>query len=149
MTSARLPILATSFFIFLNFASLVSNGMLLCSIAHAESKSESKFDALIDPKLKPWIDRLHQGEMPSGIAKTNGRIEAAQIDVSAKYAGRLASVLVNAGDEVMAGQEIGRLSSPEYEAHLRGARAKELTAKHDCRSRGVDCAAQKRSQRDT
>jgi len=44
--------------------------------------------------------------MPEGIAKTNGRIEATQIDISAKYAGRLSSVNVNEGDEVTAGQEI-------------------------------------------
>ena len=67
--------------------------------------------------------------MPEGIAKTNGRIEATQIDVSAKYAGRLASVNVNEGDEVTAGQEIARISSPETEAQLRGAQAQELTAK--------------------
>ena len=103
---------------------LSSNG-LLASTAHAESK----LDALIDPKIREWLDRLHKGAMPEGIAKTNGRIEATQIDISAKYAGRLSSVNVNEGDEVTAGQEIARISSPETEAQLRGAQAQELTAK--------------------
>jgi HlyD family secretion protein len=38
-------------------------------------------------------------------------------------------VNVNEGDEVTAGQEIARISSPETEAQLRGAQAQELTAK--------------------
>ena len=57
--------------------------------------------------------------MPDGIVKTNGRIEATQVDVSSKYAGRLAEVTVKEGDEVTAGQVIARIASPEYEAQLR------------------------------
>ena len=67
--------------------------------------------------------------MPEGVAKTNGRIEATQVDVSAKYAGRLATLSVNEGDEVTAGQVVARISSPEYEAQSRGARAQVLRAK--------------------
>jgi HlyD family secretion protein len=67
--------------------------------------------------------------MPEGIVRTNGRIEATQIDVAAKYSGRLAEVTVKEGDEVTAGQVIARISSPEYEAQLRGARAQVLKAK--------------------
>ena len=80
-------------------------------------------------KLQTLIDYLRGARMPEGIVKTNGRIEATQIDVSAKYAGRLASVTVKEGDEVTAGQVIGRISSPEYEAQLRAARARVLQAK--------------------
>jgi HlyD family secretion protein len=118
-------LIAIAILTFGTFTNPVSRDVLLTSTAHAESK----LDALIDPKLREWIDRLHKGAMPEGIAKTNGRIEATQIDVSAKYAGRLASVNVNEGDEVTAGQEIARISSPETEAQLRGAQAQELTAK--------------------
>jgi HlyD family secretion protein len=67
--------------------------------------------------------------MPNGIVKSNGRIEATQVDVSAKYAGRLAQVTVKEGDEVTAGQVIARIASPEYEAQLRGAQAQVLRAK--------------------
>jgi HlyD family secretion protein len=79
--------------------------------------------------LRTLIDRLRGEAMPEGIAKINGRIEATQIDVSAKYAGRLESVTVKEGDEVTAGQLIARISSPEYEAQLRGAQAEVLRAK--------------------
>src|SRR6476469_9065191 len=118
-------LVAIAILTFGTFTNPVSSDVLLASTAHAESK----LDALIDPKLREWLDRLHKGAMPEGIAKTNGRIEATQIDVSAKYAGRLASVNVNEGDEVTAGQEIARISSPENEAQLRGAQAQELMAK--------------------
>ena len=61
--------------------------------------------------------------MPKGIVKTNGRIEATQVDVSAKYAGRLADVTVEEGSEVTEGEVVGRVSSPEYEARLRAAQS--------------------------
>jgi HlyD family secretion protein len=117
--------IAIAFLTFGIFPNPVSSDGLLASTAHAESK----LDALIDPKIREWLDRLHKGEMPEGIAKTNGRIEATQIDVSSKYAGRLENVNVNEGDEVTAGQEVAHISSPETEAQLRGAQAQELAAK--------------------
>src|SRR5262245_27434919 len=80
-------------------------------------------------KVHSLIEQLRGATLPDGIAKTNGRIEATQIDVAAKYAGRLATVSVKEGDEVTAGQVIARISSPEYEAQLRGARAQVLKAK--------------------
>jgi len=92
-------------------------GGFLLSSAHAQSR------------LRTLIDRLRRATLPEGIVKTNGRIEATQVDVSAKYAGRLATLTVNEGDEVTAGQVVARISSPEYEAQLRGARAQVLRAK--------------------
>ncbi|MBZ6077602.1 HlyD family secretion protein [Microvirga puerhi] len=86
-------------------------------------------EAQAQSRLRTLIDRLRGASMPEGIVKTNGRIEATQVDVSAKYAGRLAEVTVKEGDEVKAGQVIARISSPEYEAQLRGARAQVLKAK--------------------
>jgi HlyD family secretion protein len=67
--------------------------------------------------------------MPEGIVKTNGRLEATQVDVSAKYPGRLAQVKVNEGDEVTAGQVVATIASPETEAQLRNAQAQVLKAK--------------------
>ena len=61
--------------------------------------------------------------------KTNGRLEATQVDVAAKYPGRLATLTVNEGDEVTAGQVVATISSPETEAQLRGAQAQVLKAK--------------------
>jgi HlyD family secretion protein len=120
------------------FAFLVSNGGLPGSTAHAQSMSQDARSKIKDAqtkikdaqtKIQALIDRLRGGSMPEGIAKSNGRIEATQIDVAAKYPGRLAEVTVNEGDEVTAGQTIARISSPEYEAQLRGARSQVLKAK--------------------
>lgn len=80
-------------------------------------------------RLKMLIERLRGDTMPEGIIKSNGRIEATQIDVSSKYAGRLAQVLVKEGDEVTAGQVVARIASPEYEAQLRAAQAQVLKAR--------------------
>jgi len=80
-------------------------------------------------RLKALIERLRGETMPEGIIKSNGRIEATQIDVSSKYAGRLAEVTVKEGDEVTAGQVVARISSPEYEAQLRAAQAQVLRAR--------------------
>lgn len=80
-------------------------------------------------RVRNLIARLRGETMPAGIVKTNGRLEGTQIDVAAKYAGRLADITVNEGDEVTAGQVVGRIVSPEYEAKLRGAQAQVLKDK--------------------
>jgi HlyD family secretion protein len=91
------------------------------SIVQAQSELQSKLHTL--------IDKLRGVDMPAGIVKTNGRIEATQVDIAAKYPGRLQSVTVEEGDEVGAGQTVAVISSPEYEAQLRGAQAQVLKAK--------------------
>jgi HlyD family secretion protein len=73
--------------------------------------------------IKNLIARLRGETLPAGIVKSNGRIEATQVDVSSKYAGRLAEVNVEEGSTVAQGQVIARVSSPEYEAQLRAAQA--------------------------
>jgi HlyD family secretion protein len=80
-------------------------------------------------KIHALVDRWRGEARLAGIARTNGRIEATQIDVSPKYPGRLEEVIVKEGDEVTAGQVLARISSPEYEAQLRGAQSQVLKAK--------------------
>jgi multidrug efflux pump subunit AcrA (membrane-fusion protein) len=69
-------------------------------------------------RARSLLDRIMGTSMPDGIVKTNGRIEATQVDVAAKYPGRLVDITVEEGSEVKAGQVVGRVSSPEYEAHV-------------------------------
>src|SRR5262245_32084045 len=45
-------------------------------------------------------------KLPPGFAKSNGRIEATEIDVAAKIAGRIRAELVDEGDFVTAGQVV-------------------------------------------
>jgi HlyD family secretion protein len=73
--------------------------------------------------LKDLIARLRGETLPQGVVKSNGRLEATQVDVSSKYAGRLAEVSVEEGSSVTQGQVIARITSPEYEAQLRSAQA--------------------------
>jgi HlyD family secretion protein len=73
--------------------------------------------------IRNLIARLRGQTLPDGIVKSNGRIEATQVDVSSKYAGRLAQVTVEEGSSVVQGQEIAKLTSPEYDAQLRAANA--------------------------
>ena len=77
------------------------------------AEAKSKFQSL--------LDRVLGESLPDGIYKTNGRLEATQVDVAAKYPGRLTDITVEEGSEVKAGQVVGRVSSPEYEAQLRAA----------------------------
>jgi len=79
--------------------------------------------------VRGLIGRLFGRRLPAGIAESNGRIEAIQLDIAPKYPGRLSEVLVEEGDAVTAGQVVARISSPEYEAQLRGAESQVLRAR--------------------
>jgi HlyD family secretion protein len=107
----------------------VPNGGLLIVSAYAQSQQKNPLEKA-RTAVENLIDRLRGRDMPEGIVKTNGRIEATQVDVSAKYPGRMAMLTVNEGDEVTAGQVVATISSPETEAQLRAAQAQVLKAKH-------------------
>jgi HlyD family secretion protein len=80
-------------------------------------------------RVRTLLARIMGKTMPDGIVKTNGRLEATQVDVAAKYPGRLVDITVVEGSEVKAGQVVGRVSSPEYEAQLRAAQSNVDRAK--------------------
>jgi HlyD family secretion protein len=94
--------------------------------------------------VETLINRLRGRDMPEGIVKTNGRIEATQVDVAAKYSGRLATVTKDEGEEVTAGEVVATISSPETEAQLRNAQAQLLKAKQALTS-AVALIAQRKS----
>jgi HlyD family secretion protein len=68
--------------------------------------------------------------------------------VSAKYPGRLATLTVNEGDEVTAGQVVGTISSPETDAQLRNSQALVLKAKQAV-AEAVANIAQRKSDLET
>ncbi len=105
------------------------NGLIFIQAAHAQSAQQNPLEKA-RTAIETLIDRLRGRDMPEGIVKTNGRIEATQVDVAAKYPGRLATLTVDEGDEVTAGQVVATISSPETEAQLRAAQAQVLKAKH-------------------
>jgi HlyD family secretion protein len=105
------------------------------SVPLAPSSVHSSIGSLLAPtaeaksRVRSLLDRLLGESMPEGIVKTNGRVEATQVDVAAKYPGRLVDITVEEGSEVKAGQVVGRVSSPEYEAQLRAAQSNVERAK--------------------
>src|SRR5262249_27625093 len=102
-----------------------SRGSTVISAARAQPAQQSPA-ARARSAAETLINRLRGRDMPEGIVKSNGRIEATQVDVAAKYPGRLATVKVNEGDEVTAGQVVATIASPETEAQLRAAQAQVL-----------------------
>ena len=64
-----------------------------------------------------------QNRLPDHIASGNGRIEAEEIHVATKYAGRVAQVLAEEGDMVEAGQVLARMDTAELEASFAKAKA--------------------------
>lgn len=60
----------------------------------------------------------NQAKLPIGIVQGNGRIEADEIDISTKFAGRLAQLLVQEGDMLSAGEVVARMDSRDLEASL-------------------------------
>ena len=58
-----------------------------------------------------------------GFASGNGRIEATDIDIAAKLAGRIEKIFVGEGDFVKAGQLLAQMQTDTLEAQLNEARA--------------------------
>ena len=107
---------------------LGGNGSLIVGAAAQTNRQDPLEQAR--KTVETLINRLRGKDMPDGLVKTNGRIEATEVDVAAKYSGRLATVSVDEGDEVTAGQVVATISSPETEAQLRAAQAEVLKSKH-------------------
>lgn len=61
--------------------------------------------------------------LPEGLFQTNGRLEAEQVEVATKTAGRLAEVLVKEGDLVQAGDLLVRMDNQQLLAKKREAQA--------------------------
>src|SRR5277367_5481345 len=78
--------------------------------------------------------KLSQPGLPPGFAGANGRLEAKQVDVATKYAGRIAEVLADEGDNVEEGQVVARMDTEVLEAQLRNAEAKIREAEDNKRT---------------
>lgn len=74
-------------------------------------------------RLQALIGKLTGKGLPAGIFSSNGRIEAEQVLVAAKLAGRVLAVLVEEGQTVDTGEVVARMDTSELEAQLAGAQA--------------------------
>lgn len=66
---------------------------------------------------------LRPQPLPAGIASGNGRIEATDVDIATKTAGRIKEILADEGDFVTAGQVLVRMDTQVLEAQRREADA--------------------------
>jgi HlyD family secretion protein len=80
--------------------------------------------------IAAWVI-LSKPSLPPGIAGGNGRLEAQQVDVVAKYGGRLKTVTADEGDTVEAGQVVATIDTEPLEAELRAAEAQATEAQHN------------------
>lgn len=83
-----------------------------------------------------WKSR-NGDSLPEGFASANGRLEAVEIDIAAKAAGRLEDVLVREGELVTAGEPLAKMDTAvlfaqqrEAEANLQRAEIAVETAQH-------------------
>jgi HlyD family secretion protein len=67
--------------------------------------------------------QAHSQDLPDGIVEGNGRIEAVEIDIATKSAGRLRAVNVKEGDLVKAGQVLAQMDMDQLSAQKRQAEA--------------------------
>jgi HlyD family secretion protein len=67
--------------------------------------------------------------IPDDIAYGNGRIEAVQVDISTRIAGRVKEITAREGDLVQAGKTVALIDSAQLQAQLLRARADVASAK--------------------
>ena len=70
-----------------------------------------------------YWQHVRQSALPPGIASGNGRIEADEIDIDTKFAGRIAEMLADEGDMVKAGQVLARMDTQDLAASLHKSEA--------------------------
>jgi HlyD family secretion protein len=121
---------------------------------HLGAEPAGKLPAIVPPAQRPQASRrplwralallvvlisglaggywwLHRGTgPPPGIALGNGRLEADQIDIDTKFAGRVARLLVDEGDVVKRGQVLAVMDTSDLEATLRKEEALVRQAQH-------------------
>jgi HlyD family secretion protein len=88
---------------------------------------------------------LQGDKLAEGFASGNGRIEATEVDVTSKLAGRLNDILVREGDMVTAGQPVATLDMRNLEAQRRAASA-ELARTGEAKAYAGAIVDQRRSE---
>lgn len=91
-----------------------------------------------------WLEERNAA-IPAGIVAGNGRIEAEQIDISAKSPGRTRQVLVAEGDMVSAGTVLVEMDTAELQASLRQAEA-EVALAHQTKAEAEAFVIQRESE---
>ncbi|WP_415401087.1 HlyD family secretion protein [Tateyamaria sp. SN3-11] len=110
-----------------NWTLLVGGVLVVCGVgAYLLASVETD-----NPTILGLQDRIaHLPILPTsantlsdGIVSGNGRIEAVQVDVTTKIAGRVSEIMVQEGDLVDVGQPIAVIDTAQLQAQLLGAQA--------------------------
>ena len=93
-----------------------------------------------------YWQHLRQGAFPLGIVSGNGRIEADEIDIDTKFAGRIVEMFVDEGDMVKAQQVLARMDTRDIEASLKKSDAQVQGAQQaSMRRTPMSCSRRPRS----
>jgi HlyD family secretion protein len=84
-----------------------------------------------------------QSALPAGIVSGNGRIEADEIDIDTKFAGRIAELFVDEGDMVTKGQVLARMDTRDLEAMRHRDQAQLAMAERVVEENAANIAQQK------
>jgi HlyD family secretion protein len=71
-----------------------------------------------------WWQLKQKSALPKGIVSGNGRLESVEVDIAAKYGGRIKEILAREGDLVDEGQVLVRMDTSELQAELAKDKAK-------------------------
>ncbi|WP_340163206.1 HlyD family secretion protein [Mesorhizobium sp. NZP2298] len=97
--------------------------VLIAGIGFGSGRAMATDETSFGGRLQALWERLGGKQLPDDIAMTNGRIEAEEVLVSAKLAGRVTEVLVDEGQTVDAGAVVARMDTADLQAQLAGAQA--------------------------
>jgi HlyD family secretion protein len=86
--------------------------------------------------------KQHETQLPPSIVWSNGRIEADEIDIATKYAGRIAQMFAGEGDMVKAGQVLARMDTRDLEASLKKSEAQVRQAQKSVEEAKANVAQQ-------
>ena len=109
-----------------------------------------KLPVVVPPSKKPrrWLRRLSfvliplviaggywwwlhtRPVLPPGFASGNGRLEADEVDIDTKFAGRILQLNVDEGDLVKSGQVLAVMDTRDLQAQLKQYQQLELEAQH-------------------
>jgi HlyD family secretion protein len=78
-----------------------------------------------------WWRSLRVEQLPPGFASGNGRIQATEVDVATKQAGRVEAMLVKEGDMVETGQVLAQIDAAVLRAQLHEAEAGKRRAEEE------------------
>jgi HlyD family secretion protein len=79
--------------------------------------------------------------LPAGIVSINGRVEATQVDISTKIAGRVIKIIPREGDMVSPGEVVAGIDTSETDAQLHQAQASAELARQTFSTRQAQVAS--------